>query len=596
MTPHVPEGQLDTRSRLVLAAACLMVLFTAFEVRTLTVPLGPISLTTSEFAAGIFIAFSFVFAAANFSWYRRRRVLDLAVALFLLTNFLSAALAAEDKPGAFKFSLRMTFAALVYLAVSRLPARARSHIWVAGAVTATLAVVTIVGLLENFTSLVYWPRVLGPFQEGIITFGTYYNIRIASTLPFPTVFSMYLELALPLALAFGLWISGRRSNSPARRRWLSAATLVLIVAVMLVQVYTYTRSALVATPVSMLTGAVAAAFYGYGRRVWGYLVFGVGILVLTVVLSVLFSNKMASRLDVTEQEQHYGAEYTVTSMPADLALDTVYTARIHIRNTGSIIWTPSESEGVTMTYRWLNYPEKEYQEVDFLVTDMPHNVPPGGEVDMIVDFKTPSENGRYVFVTELVKAHVGWFSAAGPEPIAIPLEFVNGSSQPWVLPDPDESFREAKPAVTSAPRSQLWQAGLKTWKANPILGVGPDQYRKRYNEYMPELQHDEKVRTHNIYLESLATTGVVGLAAMLYLLFMAFLVQFRLVRNRGQKLGARLVSLALLIASVAYVTHGMLDCFLWQTGVALLFFTFLGLTSWLDEGVIEGQVIPEQTG
>ncbi|MHB8793727.1 MAG: O-antigen ligase family protein [Thermoleophilia bacterium] len=586
----MPEGQLDTRSRLVLAAACLMVLFTAFEVRTLTVPLGPISLTTSEFAAGIFIAFSLVYAAAHFSWYRQRRVLDLAVALFLLTNFLSAALAAEDKPGAFKFSLRMTFAALVYVAVSRLPARARSHIWVAGAVTAALAIVTIVGLLENFTSLVYWPRVLGPFQEGIITFGTYYNIRIASTLPFPTVLSMYLELALPLALAFGLWISGRRSNSPARRRWLGAATLVLIVAVMLVQVNTYTRSALVATPVSMLAGAVAAALFGYGRRVWGFLVLGVGILVLTVVLSVLFSNKMASRLDVTEQEQHYGAEYKVTSMPADLALDTVYTARIHIRNTGSIIWTPSESEGVTMTYRWLNYPEKEYQEVDFLVTDMPHNVPPGGEVDMIVDFKTPSENGRYVFVTELVKAHVGWFSAAGPEPIAIPLEFVNGSSQPWILPDPDESFREAKPAVTSAPRSQLWQAGLKTWKANPILGVGPDQYRKRYNEYMPELQRDEKVRTHNIYLESLATTGVVGFAAMLYLLFMAFLVQFRLVRNRDQKPGARLVSLALPIASVAYVTHGMLDCFLWQTGVALLFFTFLGLTSWLDASVKEEQV------
>ena len=33
---------------------------------------------------------------------------------------------------------------------------------------------------------------------------------------------------------------------------------------------------------------------------------------------------------------------------------------------------------------------------------------------------------------------------------------------------------------------------------------------------------------------------------------------------------------------MAYVVHGMLDCFLWQTGMVFLFFTYLGLTSWLD--------------
>lgn len=572
-----------------LAGACLMVLFTALEVRTVTVPLGPISLTTSEVAAGIFIAFSFVYAAADFSWYSRRRALDLAVGLFLLSNFLSAAIAAEDKPGAFKFSLRMTFAALVYLGVSRLPARARSHMWVAGAVAATLTIVTTVGLMENFTTFVPWPWVLRPFQEGIITFGTFYNVRIASTLPFPTVFSMYLELCLPLALAFGLWLSGRRSNSASRRRLLNVATIVLLVAVMMLQVYTYTRSALVATPISMLTGALLAAAYGYGRRVWGLLVLGVGVLALIVVLSVLFSNKMAARLDVEEQEQHYGAEYTILSMPAELAIENTYTAKLHVKNTGSINWAPSESEGVTITYRWLNYPEKENQEVDYIITNLPRDVPPGDEIDLQLEFNTPTENGKYVLVIEMVKAHVGWFSAAGPEPASVPLEFVNGRSRPLVLPAANESFREGKPAVTSAPRTQLWQAGIKTWQANPILGVGPDQYRKHYTEYMPELQRDEKVRTHNIFLESLATTGVVGFAAMLYLLFMMFLVQFRLVRDRIQKPGARLVSLALLTASVAYITHGMLDCFLWQTGVAFLFFTYLGLTSWLDEGAKQGQ-------
>jgi hypothetical protein len=32
---------------------------------------------------------------------------------------------------------------------------------------------------------------------------------------------------------------------------------------------------------------------------------------------------------------------------------------------------------------------------------------------------------------------------------------------------------------------------------------------------------------------------------------------------------------------VAYVVHGVLDFFLWQTGIAFTFFAELGLTAWL---------------
>ncbi len=575
------DGRLDVLTRIVLASAALAILFIAFEVRTPVFSLGPLVFTTSEITAGLFIAASLAYAAANRSWYFPRRALDIPVLLFLLVNFLSTAVAAEDKPGALKFSLRMMYAALVYLAVSRLPARSRAHLWIAGAVTATLAIETVIGLLENYVGAIEWPNVLEPFNEGVITFGTFYNIRVAATFPFPTVLSMFLELALPMGLAVGLWWMGR-VESRGRKRLVIAATVALLAGVTVVQVFTYTRTALVAMPVALLTGAVLAAAFGYGRRVWIFMLVSVAILLVTVGGLTLFSNKMAARLDVAEQERYYGTEFTILEMPTNMKLNSLNTIRIHVKNTGSLIWTPDENEGVFLGYRWLRYPDREEYPIEHIITLPSETVYPGGETDFTQEFWTPSENGKYALFIDLAKTHVNWFSTAGPPPLIVPLEFVDGNSRPLAITETAADFVAGEPPAVTPPRSQLWRAALKTWKANPILGLGPDQFRKVYFDYMPELPRDDKVRTHNILLEAAANTGIIGLAVIVFLLIRTLQVQFRLVRARDRGDAFRLASLALLVASVAYLFHGALDYFLWSNGIAFLFFAYLGLTSWLD--------------
>lgn len=541
--------------------------------------------TSSETAAGIFIILSLVYGASERTWYFSRRALDLPVLLFVLVNFLSTAFAAEDKASALKFSLRLTYAGLVYLAVSRLPRKSRAHLFMAGTVAVTLIVVTLIGLSENYISFIYWPDVLEPFHEGIITFGTFYNIRVASTMPFPTLLSMYLELALPMGLAFGLWLSG---SPGSRRRWLEFGMVVLMGAVMVVQTYTFTRSALVAIPASMLGGAALAAIYGYGRRVWIMLITGVGLLAVVVILSLLFSNKVASRLDVAEQENHYGAEYTPIDIPTDLTFGQVATAKMHIRNTGTINWAPDGGDEVDLSYRWLSYPDKELQQdIEFLVTPMPYVIHPGEEADFDVDFRAPDRDGKYVLVFDLAKAHVGYFSSAGTAPLIVPLEFTGGKSRPFTVTEPSDNFEAREPDFITSTRSQLWHAAILAWKANPILGLGPDQFRTHYFDYMPELQRDEKVRTHNILLEQAATTGIVGLAVMIYLLIQTVWTQFNLVRKRDWSTSFRLVALALSMATIAYLFHGVLDYFLGQTGIALLFFSYLGMTGWLKKNADE---------
>ncbi|MHB9112511.1 MAG: O-antigen ligase family protein [Thermoleophilia bacterium] len=575
------------QARLMLTGAATAICLSAFEVRTPVFSWGPVSFTISELAALFFFFTAAVFALADPGWFFSRRVLDLPVLLFVISNFLSIS-AAGDRGSAFKFALRMTFAALVYVGVSRLPARVRSHLLVAGAVSVTILVVTIIALLEYSFPSGLLPRLLSPWQEGTFSFGPFYNVRISSTLPFPTVLSMYLELALPIFLTLGLWLTAYAGISRRRRLWLNAALITGLAAMTIVQIFTYTRTALVAMPLSMLAGTLLANIYRYGKRVAAYFVLIVIMLGMVLAFTAVYGSVMPARLGINEPIRLYSADYTLISMPTEMGPDQEYSARIRITNTSDGEWENSGDDFVVYTYKWLNYPERERQNFHYKMTALPKDIVPGETVEMDVIFFTPDMPGRYILVMEPFKSHVGVFSGANTPPLVIPLELVGGVVRRFPIPETAAEFVEAAEVQPTPDRSVLWNAAWKIWKDHPVLGVGPGQFRKVYSNYSDNLAPDERLETHNIFLEALANTGVVGLAAMLYLLASALWWQFRLVRNRFLNDSMRLLSLGLLAALVAYVTHGVLDFFLWQNGVTFLFFTLLGLTAWLERRECNG--------
>ncbi|MFA5809485.1 MAG: O-antigen ligase family protein [Thermoleophilia bacterium] len=575
------DNKSESRARLFLAGAAVAVFFTAFEVRAPVISLGPVGFTTSEIAALLFFVSAVIWARYDgVASFIRRRPLDLAVLLFLASQFLSS-LAAEDRPSAFKFSLRMTYATLVYFCVSRLPQRMKSHLVIARAMTVALLLVVLIGFMENFVPYKDWPWLLSPFQEGISTFGTFFNVRVTSTLPFPTVLSMYLELTTPMAIALAVWMIGMAKND-RRRRLLFTVVFVVLIVIITVQVFTFTRSALVAMPLSMLFGAAAAAILGYGRRVWILFLAGTVMMVVITGVSSVMSERMSTRLELTEQEKYYDADYALVKFPEKLELDRQYTATIFVRNIGSNMWKSQGDDNVFLSYLWVRYPGKELVlDVDYFQRYLSEDIPPGGESSMVIDFMTPSQPGRYVIVFDLVQSHVSHFSGAMVTPVIVPLKFDEGGGERYQIPETAEEYLAAEPAQVQATRSPLWKAAFKTWKTNKVLGVGPDQFRHRYIESAPELPPDSRLETHNIFIQALTDTGVVGLAAMVFLLASALLLQFRLIMNHSLEPFDRYVSLALIVATVAYVVHGMLDYFLWQTGIAFLFFAYLGLTSWI---------------
>lgn len=585
------DKKVKLRAALVLAGAGLAVIFSAFEAREPLFELAFTKVTTSEAAALVFLVTLAMWAAGGIKDFLSRRALDLAVLMFVVSNLISVVVS-QDRTASFRYTLRMALVAVVYLGISRLPARRRSHLVVAGATSITVIIVVLVGLLESYSPGLAWTRVLKVFQEGVTTFGNGSIVRISSTLPFSTLLSAYLELCLPLFIVFGIWFSGRAAGATSRRL-LFAGTLAGMTAIITAQLLTFTRTGYAVLPLSLFSGAVLGSIYGYGRRVWGMFATGLVLMVVIFGFAAGIDNRLEARLGGSEVQSERSAEYALLETPGGLKTGEQSAAPIRLKNTGSATWEPGGERETNLTYRWLSYPDGAEQDVPYMVTNLPYPVAPGMEVDVRADFNMPSEPGRYVLVFDMVAVRATWYSAVGAPPLVIPVEFApDGSGGVYEIRESAAVFNAGGAGTETPPRSQLWQAAVKAWASHPLLGLGPDQFRLHYHEYFEDMKPDERFRTHNIFLESLATTGVVGFAAMVYLLAAAVWVQYRLVRSREMEMSARLISLGVTVATVAFISHNLLDCFLWQTGVAYMFFTVLGLTSWLDRYRATGPRLP----
>lgn len=125
---------------------------------------------------------------------------------------------------------------------------------------------------------------------------------------------------------------------------------------------------------------------------------------------------------------------------------------------------------------------------------------------------------------------------------------------------------------TAKDRLLVWGWAIKGFRERPLLGVGPENFDVVYNKYYtPAVSEDWFDRTHNIYLDQLAGSGLIGLAA--YLSIYAYLFYLLLKKRREDYFIFSSLSALL----VAYAIHNFFVFDVLST--ALIYFFIIGLIS-----------------
>ena len=580
------------RARAALAALAMIVVVAPFEWELVTIA-GAMTVTTVEAALVVALVAIAVAESGRTPWprrgvgwaadrrsmpgARRRDPLLLPGAVWLAVLLAAAVAVAVDRDHALRFTARMGMAALTYLAcvrVARSERRARATVWLLLAVATAVAAIAVLEAAQV-------PAVMNAltwFRPGFHVVGG--QLRATSTLVYPTITSMYLEIAF----AFGLWVllePGR--ERPAASRRLAFGALMVIGAGIAV---TLTRSGLLALGACL--ALLAAVTLARAPRQGAHLVaLGALTAVLAVVVVLAQSPEfLATRLRTEGSQAWYGARYDV---PATLRLDTgrTHLVPITITNTGRLTWDSGREPAFTMSYHWLRDGSAAVIQFEGDRTPFPAPVRPGMRLTLPVAVTAPAVPGTYTLAWDAVHETRAWLSTEGV-PSALTTALVEGEATGVVV-----TRMSRLPGVTVRPaRPALWRAALGVAADHPWLGVGPDNFRHVYGRYAGVTQWDTRVHANNMYLEMLTGAGVPGLLSFLWLIGAA---GWALGRRCWSAPRDRLVAAtAALAAWMVVVGHGLVDSFLSFTTTYVTFAIAAGLafSPRTPSSEAEGQISP----
>ncbi len=105
----------------------------------------------------------------------------------------------------------------------------------------------------------------------------------------------------------------------------------------------------------------------------------------------------------------------------------------------------------------------------------------------------------------------------------------------------------------SSTRNRLlaWEAGLKAWTHKPVLGYGLENFTGAFDLYFPPAVYEDEGsqvwfdRAHNVLVDKIVTTGILGLVAYLFLVFYPI---YLFIKKKGEGKKELLVFGSLIVA------------------------------------------------
>jgi O-Antigen ligase len=571
--PRVDAG---TRSRVALFAVIGVILVAPFE-RALFAVAG-FTVTTIEaaiIAALCLVAVSVWRQPPLSAWFATKTALRpsaffaqsavptsvLIAGAFFLLALVAATLAAPFAQGnSMRFTGRMVVASLVVIATAHTVDTLHRARAVVQAFLAVATIVAVIAVLE-LAQMAWVMSALTLFRPGFHVVGG--QLRATSTLLYPTIASMYLELAF----ALGLWLLlAPVSDRPRFERTIIFVALVTIGAGIAA---TFTRAGLAGLASSLVVvGVIRLARLGPRRAGLGVLA-GLGAVLGAVVVLLHSPELLATRLSSEGSRAWYGARYQV---PSTLTLQTGRTHQIPITlsNTGRVTWDSKRYPAFHVAYHWLRSGSEAVIQFEGQRTPFPLPVPPGSTVSLQAYVTAPAQPGAYTLVWDVVLETRAWLSTEGVVPANTEVR-VEGAASGRV-----QTVMPRLPRSTARPaRLELWSAALAIAREYPWLGIGPDNYRFRYGQYLRTEARDDRVHANNMYLEVVTGAGVVGLAALLALVATTGVALWR--RATRTPVTHLMPAVALFAAWLMVAGHGLVDSFLSFTPTYVMFAIVAGL-------------------
>lgn len=580
--PRLEPPQVRVAQALLVALALVL----PFEAPLFS--LGPLEMTTVEVvlyatlaAWGIVAALPLLLGKtrpAAMAASLRTEPMPRAAVLWFGALLASAAFAPTDRIATIKFTLRSLSGILLFFAARRLVRSPEVLRRVLAALLAGAMISAATALVERFVpaSAPVW----GLFHVG--SFDVLGLRRASGVFGYPTIGAMYWEAAVPLSvvtpfLVVSPLLKEDRGTAGTRRRVCAvAAAGCLVVAAILASA---TRSALAGSALATL------GLWVFGRRLGPGPRRGAACLLVVIAASWTLTQTMAgrsgsllgARLRSLGDEDWFRAEWQLGEVPGVLRTDEVVFVPVVVQNAGSVPWPRDGERSVQLSYHWWRL-DGGATRTDFegIRTELPSDVAPGATSDLMARVRAPAEEGIYWLQWDLVVENVTWFSQRGqamPEQEVIvnpsleggPTAALDARDVPAFAPDPP-------------PRSALWRAAIVLWEGRPLLGIGPDNFRRRYEAVLSpsptgQPYTDTRIHANNLYFETLADLGLAGIAALAAIgIALAKLIRAHYFANRVDGVACGL-------AAALFFVHGFFDYFLEFTPLFGLFWLLLGLTA-----------------
>lgn len=134
-------------------------------------------------------------------------------------------------------------------------------------------------------------------------------------------------------------------------------------------------------------------------------------------------------------------------------------------------------------------------------------------------------------------------------------------------------------------RVNVWRSAWAMFVDHPVLGVGLDNFLYAYRGYyiQPDAWQEPNLpHAHNIFLDALTRTGLLGLLALLGMLGTLLAVTRHTLRRLDDP-NLRALTIGLLASLTDFAAHGLIDTGYWFVDLAFIFMLTLGLMAALSQ-------------